>query len=44
MVMDAQTDRLFSKIMNFLMKGMIRKAIIRDMQAVKAFCETSRPM
>ena len=39
MVMDANAHKLMSKIMNPLIKGMIRKAIENDLDAVKAYCE-----
>ncbi len=39
LVMDARTDKIMSKVMNFLIKGMIKKAIEKDMDAVKAYCE-----
>ncbi len=39
MVMDAKAYRFFSKLLNPLMKGMIQKAIEKDMDAVKSYCE-----
>jgi len=39
MVMDANAHRLMAKIMNPLIKGMIRRHIEKDMDAVKAYCE-----
>ena len=39
MVMDAKAYKLLSKCMNPLIKGFIRKAIEKDMDAVKAWCE-----
>ncbi len=39
MVMEARAYKLLPKIMNPLMKGMIKKAISGDMDAVKAYCE-----
>ncbi|MHC4940333.1 MAG: SRPBCC family protein [Planctomycetota bacterium] len=39
MVMDANAYKLFPRIMNPLFKGMIRKAIEGDMDAVKSYCE-----
>lgn len=43
MVMDAKAHTLLSKALNSLMKGMVRKAIERDMDAVKRYCEGDRP-
>ena len=39
MVMDANAHKLLPKLMNPLIKGVIRKAIEKDMDAVKAYCE-----
>lgn len=39
MTMEAKTDKLIPKIINFLISGMIKKAVEKDMDAVKAFCE-----
>lgn len=39
MVMDANAYRLLAKLFNPLIKGMIRKFIEKDMDAVKAYCE-----
>lgn len=39
MVMDATAYKFLPKIMNPLIKGVIRKAIEKDMDAVKAYCE-----
>lgn len=39
MTMDAKTDKLISKIINFLISGMVKKTVEKDMDAVKAFCE-----
>jgi hypothetical protein len=39
MVMDAKAYKLLPKLMNPLFKGLIRKSIEKDMDAVKAFCE-----
>ncbi|MBV7335637.1 SRPBCC family protein [Chloroflexi bacterium TSY] len=39
MVMDANAYKLLPKLMNPLIKGMVKKAIEKDMDAVKAFCE-----
>ena len=40
LVMDANAHKLLAKVMNPLIKGIIRKAIEKDMDAVKAYCET----
>ena len=40
LTMDARAYKLLPKIMNPLIKGMIRKAVERDMDAVKAYCES----
>ena len=39
MVMDARAHKLLPKLMNPLVMGMIRKAVERDMDLVKAYCE-----
>jgi carbon monoxide dehydrogenase subunit G len=39
MVMDANAHKFLARLMNPLIKGIIRKAIERDMDAVKAHCE-----
>ena len=39
LVMDANAHKFLPKLMNPLIKGMIQRAIERDMDAVKAFCE-----
>ncbi|MHC4341280.1 MAG: SRPBCC family protein [Planctomycetota bacterium] len=39
MVMDANAHKLLAKLMNPLIKGIIRKAIEKDTDAVKAHCE-----
>ncbi len=41
MVMDARPYKLSAKLFNPLMKGIIRKAIKGDMDAIKAFCEAA---
>lgn len=41
LTMDARARSLIPKIMNVLIRGMVRKAIEKDMDAVKAFCERS---
>ncbi len=42
MVMDANAYKLAAKLINPLVMGMVRKAIEKDMDAVKAHCEASR--
>ncbi|MCI0691762.1 SRPBCC family protein [candidate division KSB1 bacterium] len=39
LTMDAKTDKLIPKIINFMIGGMIKKAVEQDMDAVKTFCE-----
>ncbi len=39
MTMDAKAYKLLPKLMNPLVKGMIKKAVERDLDLVKAFCE-----
>ena len=39
MVMDARPHKLWSKIVNPLIRPMISKAVEEDMDAVKAYCE-----
>jgi len=39
MTMDARAYRLLPKILNPLMKGMVRRAIEQDMDMIKSFCE-----
>lgn len=39
MVMDARANRFAAKLFNPLVAGVIRKAIEKDMDAVKAYCE-----
>lgn len=41
MVMDANAYKLLPKLMNPLIKGMIRKAIEKDMDEVKRYCESN---
>ncbi len=41
MVMDANAYKLMAKIFNPMIKGMIKKFIEKDMDAVKAYCEDS---
>lgn len=40
LVMEARPHGLLARIITPLMKGMIRKALEKDMDAVKAFCES----
>ena len=42
MTMDADAYKLSAKLMNFLIMGMVRKALEQDMDAVKRFCEQDR--
>ncbi len=37
--MDARSNKLLPRIMNYLIRGMIQKAIEGNMDSVKAFCE-----
>jgi uncharacterized protein YndB with AHSA1/START domain len=39
MVMDAKAQKLTSKLMNPMMKGFLQKALEKDMDAVKTYCE-----
>ncbi|MFQ5843425.1 MAG: SRPBCC family protein [Planctomycetota bacterium] len=39
MTMDARAYKLFPRLLNPLVMGMIKKAVERDMDLVKAFCE-----
>jgi uncharacterized protein YndB with AHSA1/START domain len=39
LTMDARTDKLIPQIINFMIGGMIKKAVEQDMDAVKTFCE-----
>lgn len=39
MVMEAKPYRVLAKLANPFMRGLIRKAVERDMDAVKAYCE-----
>jgi uncharacterized protein YndB with AHSA1/START domain len=41
MTMEARTDKLIMKIINFTISGMVQKAVEGDMDAVKEFCERS---
>ena len=42
MTMDAKAYKLLPKLMNPMIKGTIKKAIEKDMDEVKAFCEGAR--
>jgi uncharacterized protein YndB with AHSA1/START domain len=39
MTMEARAHKLLAKLINPLIKGMVRKGVEKDMDAVKAFCE-----
>ncbi|MFH5832868.1 SRPBCC family protein [Halalkalibaculum sp. DA3122] len=39
LVMDIQPQKFMARIMTPLMKGSIRKALVKDMEAVKKYCE-----
>ena len=39
MIMDARAYKLLPKLINPMVKGVIKKAIAKDMDAVKVFCE-----
>jgi carbon monoxide dehydrogenase subunit G len=39
LTMDARTDRLPARVINRLIARMVQKALDRDMDAVKAYCE-----
>ena len=39
LTMDARAHKLLPKLMNPLIKGMVQKAVEKDMDAVKAYCE-----
>ena len=39
MIMDAKAYKLLPKLLNPLIKSMIKKAIIKDIESVKAYCE-----
>jgi carbon monoxide dehydrogenase subunit G len=39
MTMDAKTQKWLSKVFVFMISGMIKRAVERDMDLVKAFCE-----
>ena len=37
--MEAVTERLFARVMNRLIAGMLQRALDKDMDAVKTYCE-----
>jgi uncharacterized protein YndB with AHSA1/START domain len=39
MTMEARAHKLLAKLINPLIKGMVRKSVEKDMDAVKVFCE-----
>ena len=39
LTMDARAYKLLPKIVNLLIKGMVQKAVEKDMDAVKTYCE-----
>jgi carbon monoxide dehydrogenase subunit G len=39
MTMDAKSYKWLAKVMNLLITGLIKKAVEKDMDSVKAFCE-----
>ncbi len=41
LIMDAKAYKLMSKIVNPLMKGIMKKALEKDMVAVKNYCESN---
>lgn len=43
LVMDARPHKFLARLVNPLIKGVVRKAIARDMDAVKAHCEQAGP-
>jgi len=43
LVMEARPYKMLPRLLNPLMKFFIRKAISRDMDAVKVYCESRRP-
>ena len=42
LTMDAKSDKLIPKIMNRLIYGMVKKALERDMDSVKEYCEKEK--
>jgi hypothetical protein len=41
LTMDANTKSIINKIINFMISGMIKKAIEKDLDGVKIYCEKS---
>ena len=41
MQMDVKPYTLFARIMNFFIRGVVVKAVARDMDSVKSFCESA---
>ncbi|MGN8226138.1 SRPBCC family protein [Gracilimonas sp. BCB1] len=41
LIMDAKSYKIMSKIINPLMKGIMKKALEKDMEAVKNYCESN---
>ena len=39
LIMEAKTDRFFSKIINKVMSGVITKAVEKDLDSIKSYCE-----
>jgi len=39
LVMDANSNRLLSKLVNLMMKRVMKNALEKDMEAVRAYCE-----
>ena len=39
LAMEARAYKLIAKVMNFLIQGMIRKEVAKDLEQVKAYCE-----
>lgn len=42
LTMEGRTNRLRSKILNFMIRGMLKRAVESDMDSIKAFCEALR--
>lgn len=42
LVMEAKPYKLLSRLMNLLMKGTMTKALRKDMEAVKRYCESDK--
>jgi carbon monoxide dehydrogenase subunit G len=43
MVMDAKPSGMAASLMTTMMKGMLQKALEQDLDAVKAYCESTAP-